>query len=258
MFFLQYSNVAPSTMSQGYRVANISNNFPDCFVLKLKSQDVTLGQQAARVVVRPASFPAVLKKKDFSENEEILLTMCFNQMHINIMGGRLLVGLRRGNLQLILNGATDLIEWRYGAEQKDKEEVQSTVEVVHERQLQASRSPSLQSKNSHKKTEKVVRLNGKVTTYGGEKNPGWRFEETSTRGILQGLLKDVTLTKLAVTEKEWSAQITFKATTGDISVNGTGIWPNNISDNKLAVFEMYIAKMLLREFFAGPISAGSL
>lgn len=245
-------------MSQGYRVANISNNFPGCFVLKLKSQHATLGKQAARVIVRPASFPAILKKKELSENEEILLTMCFNQMHINILGGRLLVGLRRGNLQLILNGATDLIEWRYGAEWKDKEEVQSTVEVVSERQLHASRSPSLQSKSSHKKTEKLDRLNGKVTTYGNEDNPGWRFEETSSRGILQGILKDVTLTKLAVIDKDWSAQITFTTNMGDISVNGTGIWPKDISGNKLAVFEMYIAKKLLREFFAGPISSGTL
>lgn len=104
-------------------------------------------------------------------------------------------------------------------------------------------------------TDEFQFLACQVTTKGSEENPAWVFAVETGQLVLKGLLKQKLLGTLNVKARPCYVEATFEVSKRDIYItDAEGLWPPNISRNKLAVLERIIVLRLLESKFQPYVS----
>jgi len=227
---------------------NPENNCPDCLYMDLKG----------KIVESPKNFWSQLKQESkATEQIELYLTINFNEQWENLPGGRVKFGLRGGELRLKLEGANIPYENRglndpfkvaveTNREQQEGNELQNAIEASLDKGEPTVKA-NLSSKKTTGKTDKIQFTTYQVTTKGSEENPAWVFEVKTGEPVLKGLLKSALLGTMKVTVKPCHVKAIFEVSKQDVYLTqAEGLWPQDISRNKLAILERKMALWLLK------------
>ncbi len=223
------------------------NNCPDCLYLDLKG----------KIVESPKNWWSKLRlKSKETEQIELYLTINFNEQWEKLPGGRVKFGLRGGELRLRLEGANIPYEYRglndpfelaveKERQQQEGSENQNAIEASLAKGEPAVKA-NLSAKKTTGKTDKIQFTTYQVTTKGSEENPAWVFEVETGEPVLKGLLKNALLATMKVTAKPCRVQATFEVSKQDVYLTqAEGLWPQDISRNKMAILERKMALWLL-------------
>lgn len=218
------------------------NRCPDCLYMKL--------------VGTPRS-PAI-------EQVDLYLTINFNEQWEKLLGGRVKLGLKGGELRIKLKNGIIPYESReltgslvLSVQKKRVEQEGSKAQMGIEATLSdVVVLPSLASKAEVKANVGTELTQGRtnefrftgcqITTKGSEENPAWAFAVETGEPVLKGLLKNALLGTLNVKAKPCHVEATFEVSKRDVYLtDAEGLWPSDISRNKRAVLERIIALRLL-------------
>ncbi|MCG5057707.1 MAG: hypothetical protein KA714_06790 [Limnoraphis sp. WC205] len=110
-------------------------------------------------------------------------------------------------------------------------------------------------KNTETRKEKFQKTVYHVSTKGDERSPAWVFEADKDESVLKGTLADQKLATVDITEISHQLTATFEVVSKNIYIgDAEGIWPDNISQNKLAIIEKLIINRLLKSKFKPYVS----
>lgn len=227
------------------------NRYPDCLYLKL--------------VVKP--------KPNVSNQVDLYLTINFNEQWENIIGGRVKLGLKGGEMRLKLINSTMPYELReltgslmLTVQKKRREQLGSKMETGIETAFSdLAVIPVIAGKAETKATAKAEQKQElsdefqfttcQITTKGSEENPAWVFACETGQPVLKGLLKQAWLGTLKVQAKPCYVEATFEVTKRDVYLtDAEGLWPPDISRNKRAVLERMLVLRLLESKFKPYLS----
>lgn len=227
------------------------NRSPDCLYIKLT---VTPKQAAINQI-------------------DLYLTINFNEQWQNIIGGRVKLGLKGGELRLKLHNGTMPYETRgltgslaFSVEKTRQEQAGrktqsgikaelSNVAVVPAWAAKAEIKASAGTEQTQEVTDEFQFTSCQITTKGSEDNPAWAFAVKTGEPVLKGLLKNALLGTLNVKAKPCTVKATFEVSQQDIYItDAEGLWSSDISRNKRAVLERAIALRLLQSKFQPYLS----
>lgn len=194
---------------------------------------------------------------------DLHLTINFNEQWEDLIGGRVKFGLKGGELRLHLeNGKAPYKGRNLAGElelsiQKERQKQESNERQNNLEGCVGDSKPGVKASASEKQTrgttDKFQFSVCQVTTKGGLKAPAWAFEAETGDPILKGLLFDketkcgVKLATVNVTEKPCRIKATFEVSKRDVYITeAEGIYPRDISRNKMAWIEYEIALWLLK------------
>lgn len=236
-----------STMSS----LKLENRYPDCLYIKL------IGTP------KPSAINQV----------ELHLTINFNEQWQNIIGGRVKLGLKGGELRLKLYNGTMPYESReltgllaFSIKKTRQEQAGrktqsgikaelSNVAVVPAMSAKAEAKASAGTEQTQEITDEFQFTTCQITTKGSEENPAWAFAVKTGEPVLKGLLNQASLGILNVSAKPCLVEATFEISKRDIYLtDAEGLWPSDISRNKRAVLERAIALHLLQSKFQPYLS----
>ncbi|NES21378.1 MAG: hypothetical protein F6K41_21220 [Symploca sp. SIO3E6] len=232
------------------------NNCPDCLYMKLK----------AMIVESPKNLWTKLRQESKeTEQIELYLTINFNEQWENLPGGRVKFGLRGGELRLKLEVGNIPYEYRglndpfeiavpTDREQKEGNERQRLIEAAL-----AKGEPTIKAifsfNKKNEQTDKIQFTTYQVTTKGSEENPAWVFEVKTGEPVLKGSLNNALLGTMNVTAKPCHVKAIFEVSKQDVYLTqAEGLWPQDISRNKLAILERTMALWLLKKKLTPYIS----
>ena len=245
-------------------VPKIENNFSDCVSMTLHFQEVEEQQ--------PFSFfldklPLKLKRlillekieKTISNEIDLRLTINFSGEQVievpGIVGGEATFGVRRGRLQLELNGCRMPLE-RTTLNHPFK--VSTQVETQTEKGTEVSIGTSIGGslggntgvtgttsggfKTGGKSLEKTTLELSQVKQTGSEETPAWIFEVQGSRSVLEGVLKKTKLGTLYLNSIPCVVAANFRVRSEDVRLTWGKIGTvKNVARNKLAVIERALA-----------------
>jgi hypothetical protein len=229
----------------------LENRCPDCLYIKLTGTP----------------------KPSISNRIELHLTINFNEQWQNIIGGRVKLGLKGGELRLNLRNCTMPYESREltgslaNAIEKTRQEQAankthlgieaklSNLAVVPTLTAKTGIKASASTETSQEITDEFEFTTCQITTKGSEENPAWAFAVGTGEPVLKGLLKNAMLGTLNVEVKPCLVKATFEVSRRDVYVtDAEGLWSPDISRNKRAVLERAIALLLLQSKFQPYLS----
>lgn len=185
------------------------------------------------------------------------LTLLFNEQRELLIGGRIKFGLKGGKLKLKLEN---------GEIPRESSKLAGLIEFSIQKPSQSPQGSENQSdttKTSFTGSQRVTTVNSginqtkgrtenlqfsvcQVTINGSQENPTWIFEVEKGEPVLKGLLNNVLLATLNVTEKPYCVEATFEVSPQDVCVTeAEGLWSRNISKKRSAVIERAIARRFL-------------
>lgn len=220
------------------------NKFPNCVFIKLHKRlaqpEETNSSPIVVTATRPSpTRPTVLK-----------LTLRFGEHSIEIPGGLVKFGLKRGQLQLKLTNGKIPIE-TMGLTRPFEVVIETEVQQERGRETEANlaMAAGLKSKDVGKTTNKQKCSTYQVSTQGTEEEPVWVFEAKTQEPILRGQLTEETLGVIQATAEECHIEATFAVNgQNDLCLlNSEGLLrAKNLSRNKTA--------LLTREFLSRYIA----
>lgn len=231
------------------------NKCPECLYMKLDLDPV-----------EPEKFLDIANRK---RNFELYLTINFNEQWEPLIGGRIKFGLKGGELRLRLENSRSPHKLRkLTGRLQDALQIERNEKEGTERQGGAEASLAenrvgakinLGGKESGERTDKFEFTACQVTTKGTETNPVWSFEERAGEGVLKGLLSEQKLATLNGTAKQCYVEATFEVSNRDVHLtDAEGLWPQDISRNKLAVLYEVLARFLLNNKLKPYLSRAEL
>jgi hypothetical protein len=204
---------------------------------------------------------------------DLYLTINFNEQWQNIIGGRVKLGLKGGELRLKLHNCTMPYETRgltgslaFSIEKTRQEQAGrktqsgvkaelSNVAVVPAGAAIAEVKASAGTEQTQEITDEFQFTTCQITTKGSEENPAWAFAVKTGEPVLKGLLNQTSLGILKIKAKPCRVEATFEVSKRDVYLtDAEGLWSPNISRNKRAVLERMIALHLLESQFKPHIS----
>ncbi len=204
---------------------------------------------------------------------ELRLTINFNEQWQSIVGGRVKLGLKGGELRLSLHNCTIPYETReltgslaLAIEKTRLEQASSkmqsgmkaelsNVAVVPHWNATAKLEANASAEKSQEVTDEFEFITCQITTKRSEENPAWAFAVKTGEPVLKGLLKNALLGTLNILGKPCNIDATFEVSKRDIYItDAEGLCPSDISRNKRAVLERAIALRLLQSKFQPYLS----
>lgn len=221
------------------------------------------------------------KFKTFRTNPHevaIFLTINFNEQWAKLPGGgRVKFGLKSGELRLELTEgtipyATRNLSGRLALEvQKERQsqvsaatrgEEQASIglSLKKESEIQTRTASTYEKKNSYNQSNKFTVTSCQVTTKGSLTNPAWVFEVQTEEPVLKGLLSNVELATMMLSDAKWKVKATFEVITlKNVKLTETeGPLLRNASPEKRTALELGIAKLLLKKMFHPYLSCMEL
>lgn len=228
------------------------NRYPSCVFVKLTG---SLLETSKRVLSNFGIFKQ--HKLGNSEIFELRLTIRFGKEKIDVPGGSIWFGVKRGELRLKMTnamipiekqGLVSILENGLNVEIQQEE----ALEIERGASFGAANSISARRKGVTKTSSKATVRSYSISTAGAEHEPVWIFEARSHASILIGQINEVSLGPVYMFNP---SQCFIKATFSlrgqqDISLTeAEGLWSKNIGRNKLAILERelflrYISKRL--------------
>lgn len=228
----------PSTQ---YQVTSVGipdkhNRYPDCLFLDLVVE-----------TVQPSGQWLSSQERQGIEAFILYLTLNFNEQWHNLKFGRVKIGLKGGELRLKLKNAKIPYNARELAQDLELS-VKKSVSITQGRESQGSGSGSWSSsdgpavgmtvggKRNFEKTETAEVMTCQVSTKGSVVEPVWDFRlRTIDDVVLIGRLNGEKLATLQDVTAPCDLEATFQVSIRDVWITeGEGIWPSDISFNKLA------------------------
>jgi hypothetical protein len=208
----------------------VKNRYPDIVYLKLS-------------VHRPEQRRALLKDapiEEMTDSIELRITLRFGTQTFRALGGSVRVGLKQGRLSLTLKNARIPLE-KMGL-------VSSFSMAIEVEQQQANSceyegtvavAPGLKAKEASQQTKKVKYQASKIHNGGTEVEPTWTFEANSIESHhLLGQITEAFLGNVEINSKPAVLYAEFISIgQRDLHLVGQGLWPKELSRNKLAVIE---------------------
>jgi hypothetical protein len=215
---------------------SLENKFPDCVFMKLRGAPVE--QEASSILVGVSPSTTFISATEV----DLKLTLRFGRQPIKIPGGCVWISLKRGELRLKLdNGKIPLEKMGLVTPFETAVEVEQQQEDGRESETNIAVAAGVKAKDIRKQTSKAKFKGYKIRNRGLEEEPIWEFEAVGTQS-LSGQLTEEFLGILEKNSKPCNLQATFTVRgQRDLILNGEGLWPKELSRNKLAVLE--------REFF---------
>lgn len=226
--------------------AKCDNKFEDCVTVKLHF-DLQNLSGVDRLLLQHQNQIDVSMTIRFGQEQ-------FMEINVPLFEGKVYFGIRRGELELILENCRLPIEKLalYQAFQLSLE-VEDSVEQGVE--IQAGTASSI--KETKKALNKAKTLSSQVEQVGGERSPKWIFKSKNEREPLLGYKSKEKLGIMVVETRPCKVMATFTA-------SGENIWINrgkvgfaegqDLSTNKWAVIERSIAKNYIGKKLNTPIS----
>lgn len=189
------------------------------------------------------------------EQIDLHLIINFNEQWQELPGGKVKVGLKGGELKFNLeNGRMPyesrlnrLLEMLVTKESQIKEgnENQSGFEASLTENKPGIKA-NLSGKITTEKTDKFQFTSSQITTKGSEEDPIWVFEVKTGEPVFKGTF-NVNLGTLNVTAKPCRVKATFGVSLRDVHfTDAEGLWSPEISQEKRAVLDRGLAKLLLK------------
>jgi hypothetical protein len=152
------------------------NRFSDCVLMKLHYTPVEPEQSAALVLLpvgRPIASP--------TGKMQLNLTIRFYKQTINLPGGQVQFGLRRGELDLkLINGRIPLEKMGLVAAFELEVEVEEQQEKGRESEASIAVAGGIKTKDASRSTIKTKSKRSRVANRGTEENPIWEFSMEPT------------------------------------------------------------------------------
>lgn len=246
-----YSGLAKQTTFFTMLQLKLENRCPDCLYIKLTG----------------------MPKQSAINQVELHLTINFNEQWQNIIGGRVKLGLKGGELRLKLHNGTMPYESRgltgslaFSVEKTRQEQAGrktqsgikaelNNVAVVPAGAAIAEVKASAGTEQTKETTDEFQFTTCQITTKGSEENPAWAFAVKTGEPVLKGLLNQASLGVLQIKAKPCHVEATFEVSKRDVYVtDAEGLWSPDISRNKRAVLERAIALHLLQSKFQPYLS----
>jgi hypothetical protein len=231
------------------------NRCPDCLYIKLTGKP----------------------KPNASNQIDLYLTINFNEQWEDILGGRIKLGLKGGELRLKLANSTMPYELREltgtlalsvpkkrveQAGKKAKLGIEAAVSefaIVPAIAGKAETKANVSSEQTQEFKDEFQFTACQITTKGSEENPAWAFTTELGQPVLKGLLKQALLGTLKLRAKPCWVEATFEVSKCDVYfTDAEGLWPPDISRNKRAVLERMIALHLLESKLKPYLSKAEL
>lgn len=238
---------------------DIKNQCPDCLYME--------------VTGRPKVKPSSPNPHEFV----ISLTINFNEHQAKLPGGHVKFGIRGGELRLALvNGTipythrnlTGGFELAIQKERQSQASTSTRIEETSSVEISVEQKPSLKSndvtanekKGSYAQSDKFTVTSFQVTTKGSLNEPAWVFEVQTGEPVLKGLLSNVELATMLLTDNTWKIRATFKVMTlNDVILTETvGPLLRNASPERRTALELGIAKKMLQHLFSPYLSCVEL
>ncbi|MCC5896761.1 MAG: hypothetical protein JJU32_02440 [Phormidium sp. BM_Day4_Bin.17] len=229
----------PPKLNQG----NAENKSPDCAFLTLHPALESQGWQR--------KLPDVIALK---------LTLSLNTQEEQLPGGKIRFGITQGTLRLQLTNCKSPYERRFF-----KRPLQPRLQI--EKQTRASRvrkrtnSSSIKPNEAEAKlgsdreerneeTQKIILDVYQIDTKGNEDYPCWEFRVKTGEPCLQGVLEQEPLAGIEVLGTPCQIEARFTTSERYLYFEGVGgIWPSDISPNKMAILEKLIFSKILYSRF---------
>ena len=196
-----------------------------------------------------------LEQTELPQKKDLYLTLNFHEESLKLLGGKVKYGLRGGQLKLSLKNckipcSDRCLKDRMPRVTERELETQQGVEKNSNiggylSPAQAEFSTKQDYKKTEKPTEKCQQTVYHVSTKGGDCSPAWVFEADQDESVLKVTLADEKLATVEITEISHQLIATFEVVSKNIYIgDAEGIWPDNISQNKLAIIEKLIINRL--------------
>ncbi len=182
-----------------------SNLFPNCVFIKLHSEPIQ-PESAISLIVSTAPLQQV-SVKEF----ELKLTIRFGEQEIQVPGGRVCFGLKRGELKLKLeNGLIPLEKTKLIARLETEIEFEEQQEKGKESEASIAIAAGIKTKDSDKTIVKGKYKAYPISTKGTEEEPVWVFETKTKEPILRGQLTQESLGVVQVNSSPCLIRAIFK------------------------------------------------
>lgn len=162
-------------------------------------------------------------------------TFClpFGYVRVSLKRGELKLGIENGKIPLNHMGLVSPLETKFELEKKQLRGHESGATVGGGLGL------SFKSSTQDSFSVKSQLSNVRIRTKGTERSPTWEFEANSCEfPHLEGQLTDCSLGRAYVECRDWSVQAEFIAyVQRDLYLEAGGLWPKELSRNKLAILE---------------------
>lgn len=170
---------------------------------------------------------------------ELKATIRFSEQELEVLGGKVWFGLKRGTLRLAIeNGRMPLETMGLVVPFENEIEVDSIQESTQETELKITVPSGFRDRRSLRESNSRQRKIYQCYTKGTETEPIWGFEVKRDL-VLTGQLTEVTLGRIEVSEKPCTIKAKFEVDSPkDLHLTrASGIFPENIGTNKLAILE---------------------
>jgi hypothetical protein len=206
-----------------------NNKFPDFVYLKLSAH--------------PLEQPSLLGSISSPTKDQLVdlkLTLRFGTQTFHVPGGYVRVRLKRGEIKLSLkNGKIPLEKMGLVAPFETTVEVEQQQTKGSELEATVAAGGSIKTKDASQQTTKVKSQASKIRNRGTENEPIWEFEANFIESpYLIGQLTDSSLGEIEINSQPCNLQAFFTVNSQkDLHLEGEGLWPKELSRNKLAVLE---------------------
>jgi len=229
----------PPKLNQG----NAENKSPDCVFLNLHPALESQGWQRKK--------PDVIALK---------LTLSLNTQEEQLPGGKIRFGITQGTLRLQLTNCKSPYERRFfkrPLQPKLQIEQQTRTSRVRKRTNSSSIKPNeaeaklgSDREERNEDTQKIILDVYQIDTKGNEDYPCWEFRVKTGEPCLQGVLEQEPLAGIEVSETPCQIEARFTTSERYLYFEGVGgIWPSDISPNKMAILEKLIFSKILYSRF---------
>lgn len=217
------------------------NRFPDCVFVKLHKPSFDPDKKISSVILLPHSTES---HAPGTAEADLKLTIRFGQQEVEVPGGKVWFGLKRGELKLRLENGQIPIE-KQELTAKLENEIEFEIHQEKGRELEGSTSLDIKTgliaktKGINKTSTKANFKTYSIFTRGTEEQPIWVFEVNKYQPVLQGQLNEVTLGLVNMFAKPCCIEAVFEIRgQQDISLTeADGLWSKDIGRNKLAILE---------------------
>ena len=226
------------------------NRFPSCVSVELEGVPVQRDKQFLNRLITFDLKPSSTENKRL----DVLLTIRFGEETIDVPGGKITFGLRRGELKLKLFNCEMPLK---SVKLASPFEIHTEASIQKEQEFGREGNASLSVKSSISATVKALdntttkfsRKTYKVHSIGSAIEPTWLFQIDDFEKCLRGLLKQEKLGTINLKPSPCCIKLTFKAPNKSSIrlTSAEGLWPSNIDRNKLAIIERKIALLLLEK-----------
>jgi hypothetical protein len=204
------------------------NRFPNLVTLKLSTQPL----------VQESPFGSI-PSEDSSQSIDLKMTLRFGCQKFSFPSGEVLVYLKCGELKLKLtNGKIPLEKMGLVAPFEPIIEVKQQQVRGRKTEMTVAVPAGIKTEEVSQQTTEVEFQASKIRNRGTEIAPIWEFMADFEPPYLIGQLTNSSLGEVKINSHPCSVQATFTVSDHkDLYLEGKGLWPKDLSRNKLAILE---------------------